>query len=171
MTNKWITFVRALKPICLDNTTENEIRQLEHEIMDSDRKYYPDFSADYILKHSVYVKGAKVDDCLVGIGGITYTHGIYSTFHMIKKEYQGKGIGKMLCLNNLNYCRMHDIPLLVFIIFEGNIAAIKNGITSGDIELFRYKGKRYSYVVFNNRGKWISYILPVALRIFAFIKN
>lgn len=159
--NKWITFVKQSKNLCLDNVTQDEIRQLSNEITDSERKYYKDFDAENILKKSVYIKGVRVNDKLAGISGITLTHGMYSTFHMIKQEYQGKGLGKILAINNIEYSRQHRIPLLIFIIDEDNIASIKNGVTSGDKEIFRYRRKRYSYVALNTKGKIIGWMLPV----------
>jgi len=150
----------------LEDVTTEEIIEFGRSITQEELRYYDDFNVGFILEHSIYIEGIRVNDKLVGIGGIYKTHGVHSTFHMIKKESQGKGYGNIITKNNVDYAKRNNIPFLFYICSKDNIPIIKSINKYGDKEVLIYKDKRYSYMPITLKGKIIGLTLPLMVRIF-----
>lgn len=155
----------------LEDVTVKELFEFGDSITQEELRYYDDFRVDFLVEHGIYIKGIKLGDKLAGIGGIYKTHGINSTFHMVKKEFQGRGIGNFITKNNIEYAKGHNIPLLFHICSNNNIPMIKSVKKYGDKEVFNYKGKRYSSTAITFKGKIIGLFLPLAVRVYVLIKN
>ena len=155
----------------LEDVTISEILEFGKTITQDELKYYDDFDAKSIIQKGVYAKGIKINRRLIGIGGFMRTYGVNNTFYMIKKEYQGKGLGNFITENNIAYAKRHKIPLLFYICSTANAPIIHAIKKYGDKEVCIHKDKRYSYIGITNKGKLMGYFLPIVVRLFVLIKK
>lgn len=155
----------------LEDVTIKELLDFGSSVTREMLRYYDDFQVDFILEHCIYIKGIRVNGELAGIGGIYKTHGIHSTFYMVKKEFQGRGIGNIITKNNLDYAKGNNISLLFYICSNDNVPIIKSVKKYGDREVFNYKGKRYSYVPITFTGKIIGLVLPLVVGLYVLINR
>jgi GNAT superfamily N-acetyltransferase len=155
----------------LEDATIKELFEFGESVTQEELRYFDDFRVDFLVKHGIYIKGIKIGDKLAGIGGIYKTHGINSAFYMVKREFQGRGIGNYITKNNIDYAKRYNIPLLFYICSNDNAPMIKSVKKYGDKEVFNYKDKRYSYLPITFKGKIIGLFLPLAVRVYVLIKN
>lgn len=128
---KSIIYVRSLNDLSqLDNVTLEELKDFINLLTDKETKFYNIYK-DKVLNSLIYVKGLKYDGKLIGIGGIAKWYCILPhVFYMIKDEYQGQGLGRILVESNIKYAE-GNFKILLNVVDKANIRAVKLSVNHG----------------------------------------
>lgn len=123
---------------------------------------------DNELGHNLFlVHGYSIQGVLAGIAGITRNCGVYATFYMVHRDWQGCGIGTELARVNHERARFLGLDLLVTVVDAANTPAVCIPKRLGYHTALEHNGRLYMFYPFNRRGKLMgSALLPLALKLY-----
>ncbi len=146
------------------NTNLMEVVEFTSSLTSIEKRYY-DMDYNTLLKEAVYIQGYREDDKLIGISGVCRNYLIvFSIFHMVKKEYQRRGLGTRMTRDQMQWTKEHHIPCLISKVHPENAAIIKTYEKSGMPNAVRVGDFCY-YVMPTTR-----WALPVKHLLFALIR-
>jgi RimJ/RimL family protein N-acetyltransferase len=127
-----------------DNTDVLEVKNFIYSLTEDEKTFY-DIQKDKVLESLIYIKGVRVDDKLVGIGGIARWYYIFPhAFYMVKTGYQGQGIGGILVDSNVIFAK-NNLKILLNVSDKANIRAVKLVAHRGFKVVGSDKFKNYCY--------------------------
>lgn len=107
------------------NTNREEVRKFVFGLS-AKEKYYYNLRWEVLAKEAVFIQGYRNNNELVGITGICRKFFIaYSSFHMVKEEHWGRGIGTRMTDDLLQWATEHHIPCVILQYYHENVAIVK----------------------------------------------
>lgn len=126
------------------------------EKLDSEKEYF-NLTIEKVMNWEL-VMVEMINDEIIAIVGLERKLGIVRNNIMIKKEFQGKGLGKRLMFELLSESRLkHNIVWGV--ISENNIASIKNDLATGHKIVGNRQNMCYLIAPLNWKGKVLYYLI------------
>jgi RimJ/RimL family protein N-acetyltransferase len=141
-----------------------ELNSFFESLTESELKYYK-IKDDKVLDSLEYIQYYRNGNNIYGIGGIAKWYKVIPhTFYMLKENYQGRGIGKILALMNIEYAKKH-LTYLTTIVDKENIKAVKIADKTG-FKLVGQDNSKYYYIKsFKKIGKIVEYVAPTGFKI------
>lgn len=126
--------------------------------LNSETEYF-NLRLERILKSEVVIV-AKDNNEIIGIGGLEKKYRIIRNYLLIKKEYQGRSLGKHF-VDELLIAAKNNYNLIMAIIDEENIISLKLHRISG----YKIAGKRdnlyYAFNPLNTKGLLFYYLIKI----------
>ena len=108
----------------LEDIKLEEIKPFFDSLTVEEAEYFT-ASARQIINSAVFIKGARVDDKLAGIGGLTKSYGFFLTsFHVIKSGYQRRGLDDEITRSIVKFARKRRCSFFLAQVRRENIASI-----------------------------------------------
>lgn len=125
-------------------------------------------SADLLLGVCIYMKGVKIDNKLVGLGGLGKSFGYFLTsFHVVKSEYQGRGIGGEIFKAIIKYAKKKKYCFIFSQVAHGNTSAFAMNAKAGQRVLYDDGVLYWLACPLNKVGEiMVGYILPVIFMVY-----
>ena len=116
----------------LINTNTEEVKGLLLNLSAKAKGYY-DLQWEVLKKEAVLIHGYRGFHFeLAGIAGITRKYLVaYSTFHMVKESYWGRGLGKVMTDDILQWAKNKHIPCVILQYHHNNLGIVKTLKKSG----------------------------------------
>jgi len=124
-----------------------------------------------LVQKAEFIAGERIDKEIAGIIGIWKTYRFFPTlFIVVKKEYQGKGVGDRLMKKEIEYARGIHSFLTLSTFDNGNYDAAIHLYKKWGFESFSRSGSKiWMCTPFDSKGKAICISLPLiffAIRFF-----
>jgi len=124
--------------------------------LDSEKEYF-NLTVERVMNWEL-VMVEMLNEEIIAIAGLERKFGIVRNNLMIKKEFQGIGLGKRLMLELLSESKLKH-NLLWAVISEKNIAAIKNDLATGHKIVGNRQNMCYLVAPLNWKGKLLYYLI------------
>ena len=129
--------------------------------LDGEKEYFPEIEKCIKTSELILVAVDRTHNGIVGISGAERIHGIARSYVMIKKDYQGDGIGKRLYLGVINEVRKRGKGIVMAFVEKENIRSLKMHIRLG----YRMVGSRWKFFFLFKpltfKGMWLFYLIKM----------
>ena len=128
---------------------------------------YFKFSVDRILNTAAFVKGVRRDGQLAGVGGLIKSFGlVLLSFHMVKSDFQRRGIGNEITKVIIAFAKRKGRSLFLGTVKKGNTSSIIMTKKQGYIIFYEDSDKYWMLFPLNKKGKIIGRFLPLVVRLY-----
>ncbi|CAN2045907.1 hypothetical protein GMMP13_220024 [Candidatus Magnetomoraceae bacterium gMMP-13] len=109
------------------------------------------------------------NDKIVAVAGIEKWHGLDKSYFLIRKDFQGKGIGKKISSELNNHAIKKGLSYFLGVLNKKNIGMLKVCIATNYKIIGNLKNIIYLIVPCNKKGTVLYYLLKIGFSLLTFI--